>query len=162
MFLKQIAQPGNEFPEMKRKKYHSVVYSLLWLARTTIPELSYYVSELIKYTANPGTKHWDGMIRLLQYVKSTINYGIEFKKRKVDKGDTNSRGEFNITTYVDASYANGAGAKSKTGFIVFVNGAPIIWKSITQKVVAQSTAEAEYIVACDAAKDVLYLRNLIN
>jgi hypothetical protein len=41
--------------------------------------------------------------------------------------------------------------KSTTGVIFFLNSNPITWQSMKQKVVAQSSCEAEYIAAANAA-----------
>lgn len=51
-----------------------------------------------------------------------------------------------ITAFVDASFAqNKKTRKSHTGFIIFVNRAPIIWFSKRQATVETSTFSAEYM-----------------
>jgi hypothetical protein len=51
--------------------------------------------------------------------------------------------------------------KSKSGCIVFLNGAPITWITQKQECVASSTMEMEYIPAALAAREV-YLQCLLN
>jgi len=41
------------------------------------------------------------------------------------------------------------------------NGAPIAWESKKQEIVAQSTAEAEYVALFYATQDVAWIRNLL-
>ena len=51
-----------------------------------------------------------------------------------------------ITAYVDASHAaNRVTRRSHTGFILFVNSAPIIWYSKRQNTVEASTFSSEFI-----------------
>ena len=52
--------------------------------------------------------------------------------------------------------------KSTSGFIFFINGGAVSWKSRTQKCVAQSSAEAEHIASSETAKEAVWLRSLIS
>ena len=42
-----------------------------------------------------------------------------------------------------------------------LGGGAIVWKSVKQKCVADSTMEAEYVAASEAAKEAVWLRNFI-
>jgi len=42
-----------------------------------------------------------------------------------------------------------------------VNGSAVIWKSSKQEKVADSTTEAEYIAASEAAKEWVWIRNFL-
>jgi hypothetical protein len=46
---------------------------------------------------------------------------------------------------------------SITGFIIFVQGVPITWKSRQQKSLAMSSSEAEYYALTEAAKEVKFV-----
>ena len=50
--------------------------------------------------------------------------------------------------------------KSRGGWVVFLNGAPIAWHSSKQSVVSTSTAEAELRALASCLKEILSLRNL--
>nr|GEU48090.1 retrovirus-related Pol polyprotein from transposon TNT 1-94 [Tanacetum cinerariifolium] len=47
--------------------------------------------------------------------------------------------------------------KSQTGYLFFLNGGAIDWKSAKQSIFAISSAEAEYIAAFDASKEAEYI-----
>nr|GEV61738.1 hypothetical protein [Tanacetum cinerariifolium] len=47
---------------------------------------------------------------------------------------------------------------SKIGYVFILNGGAIDWKSTKQSIFATSSAEAEYIAAYDASKEVVWLR----
>ena len=52
-------------------------------------------------------------------------------------------------------------AKSRSGFIVFYAGCPIIWKSILHTQVALSTTEIEYISMPQSLRDTIPIINLV-
>jgi hypothetical protein len=47
------------------------------------------------------------------------------------------------------------------GYIVLLNGGPIVWSAHKQPLIALSTAEAEYIALTSVIRELLYLRLLI-
>ena len=68
--------------------------------------------------------------------------------------------------YVDADFAglynieppeDSSSAKSRTGFIIFLDTCALIWKSYLQSKIAQSTLEAEYGALSAAIRAVLPL-----
>ena len=48
--------------------------------------------------------------------------------------------------------------RSTTGFVFYLNGGPIHWKSRLQKCIAQSSAEAEYIAASESSKVAVWVK----
>jgi hypothetical protein len=51
--------------------------------------------------------------------------------------------------------------RSTTGFMLMLNGAAVAWKSKQQLVVAQSSAEAEFMAASALVQKVIYARRLL-
>ena len=61
---------------------------------------------------------------------------------------------FVVKGYVDANFdTNPDDSKSQTGYVFLLNGGSLSWCSSKQSVVADSTCEAEYIAASEAAKE---------
>jgi hypothetical protein len=48
------------------------------------------------------------------------------------------------------------------GYSIFLNGAVVLWKSKLQKLLALSSAEAEYYAMCEAAIDVKYISGCLD
>ena len=44
----------------------------------TRPDIGYAVGTLSKFTSNPGVEHWNALIRVLRYLKGTINVGLHY------------------------------------------------------------------------------------
>jgi hypothetical protein len=59
--------------------------------------------------------------------------------------------------YSDASWAEGAAAKSTTGTLFVLNGGPVHWYLKRQSIVALSTCEAGYVAASVATQDAMWL-----
>jgi hypothetical protein len=71
----------------------------------------------------------------------------------------NSR--YRLLAYGDASFAVGDTKQSVTGFIVFLNGVPLIWGSLKQTVVVDSSSSAEFVAASITCKHLLHAENMI-
>ncbi|KAI9174943.1 hypothetical protein LWI28_025107 [Acer negundo] len=51
--------------------------------------------------------------------------------------------------------------KSTSGAVFTIGGGAVIWRSIKQSCIADSTMEAEYVAACEAAKEAVWLRQFL-
>ena len=71
----------------------------------------------------------------------------------------NSR--YRLTIYADASFAVGVLKQSVSGYIVFLNGTPLLWGSLKQTIVVDSSCSAEYVAASVACKQAIHSENLI-
>ncbi|KAL0400195.1 UNVERIFIED_CONTAM: Retrovirus-related Pol polyprotein from transposon TNT 1-94 [Sesamum radiatum] len=71
-------------------------------------------------------------------------------------------GELILEGYSDASFqSDDDDAKSQSGFVFKLNGGVMAWKSSKQDTTADSTMEAEYIAASEAAKEAVWMKNYI-
>ncbi|EOY16575.1 Uncharacterized protein TCM_035373 [Theobroma cacao] len=90
--------------------------------------------------------------RVLRYIKGTVDYGLKFEKRKSKE----------LKGYCDSNWARCLDdSKSTSGFCFSFGSAIFCWKSRKQEVVAQSSAEAEYISAASATNHTLWLRKML-
>ncbi len=125
--------------------YQSVIGKLNYLAQTTRPDIVYTTHQLAKYLTDPREPHGEADLYLICYLKKTCNLGTRVKPNR-DKGfrcycDADFSGNLNkhLTPFDPST------AKSRSGWIVFYAGCPVIWVSKLQTQVALSTTEAEYI-----------------
>jgi hypothetical protein len=98
---------------------------------------------------------------LICYLKKTQDLGTRFKPDR-DKG---------FECYCDADFSGNwnrhlapfdpSTAKSRSGWIVFYAGCPVIWASKLHTRVALSTTEAEYIAMSQSLRDVLPIMFLV-
>ena len=52
--------------------------------------------------------------------------------------------------------------KSTYGCVFILGGGAISWKSVKQSCVADSTMKAEYVAACEAAKEAIWLKKFLS
>ena len=65
--------------------------------------------------------------------------------------------------YTDAGYLSDPhNARSQTGFVFLHGGTAISWKSSKQTLVATSTNHSEIIALCEASRECVWLRRMIN
>ena len=138
---------------MRERPFRSILGALLYLALGTRPDISYAVSTLSRYAADPGERHWNALKHLLRYLKGTSNYGIRFGKT----------GSVIFESFSDADWAtNEDDRKSITGWFIRMAGGPLCWQSQKQKCVATSTMEAELIALAAASSEVLWWRQMLS
>ncbi|UYV60695.1 hypothetical protein LAZ67_1001953 [Cordylochernes scorpioides] len=73
-----------------------------------------------------------------------------------------SPGEDQLVGYSDSDFARDVDSrKSTTGYAFMMNGGTVSWASQRQPIIALSTTESEYIAACSAAKELIWIRRLL-
>ncbi|GFY25523.1 retrovirus-related Pol polyprotein from transposon TNT 1-94 [Trichonephila clavipes] len=79
---------------------------------------------------------------------------VRYKARLVARGNTQLR---------DSDFATNRDDRvSMGGFITFIDETPISWRTFKQKSVSLSTMEAEYVSLTEAAKEFIWLKNVID
>ena len=132
------------------KPYMELLGAVLYVANSTRPDISYAVSELSRYSSNPGKEHWNELMRVLYHLNETKDHGIVYQGSKSPI----------IHGYVDASYARcPVTRRSRHGAILLHSGGAVDWRSKMQQVVATSSMEAEYIGLCAAVKMARWLHS---
>jgi hypothetical protein len=68
---------------------------------------------------------------------------------------------YRLIIYADASFAVGILKQSVSGYIIYLNGTPLMWGSLKQTVVVDSSCSAEYVAASVACKQAIHAENII-
>jgi hypothetical protein len=88
--------------------YRSAIGALSWLATRTRPDIAYAVNVLQRQNHNYTLRHWEGIKRIMKYLKGTMDVGLWFIKNQNTK----------VTGYVDAGYkSDRKSGKSQGGYI---------------------------------------------
>lgn len=135
--------------------FRQAVGSLMYAATVARPDISYAVGEVSRFLERPSSSHVVAVKRIMRYLKGTVDNGIVYG------GEHN--GSFNLDGYTDADFARDIESRrSTTGYAFMMNGGAVTWRSQRQKTVALSTTEAEYMAACEGAKEGVWLRQLLD
>nr|CAN80247.1 hypothetical protein VITISV_027801 [Vitis vinifera] len=100
-------------------RYLRLVGKLNYLTITR-PDISFHVSVVSQFLQSPCDNHWDVVIRILQYIKSTPGQGVLYE----------NRGHTQVVGYTDADWAGSPTDRHFTfGYCVFIGGNLISRKS---------------------------------
>ncbi|KAK9681303.1 hypothetical protein QE152_g38404 [Popillia japonica] len=86
--------------------------------------------------------------RIFQYLQATPNFGIFFN------------GSSDLIAYTDSDRGGDAITGHSTSGVLVMRRNPIIWYTQKQRLVATSTAKAEYRAAVSSIDDICWLRRL--
>ena len=135
--------------------YQSAIGSLIYLMLGSRLDLAFSINRLAQYSSQPTVRHWNGVKRILRYVKGTINAKLMLGKRE-------GVSPLLVHGYFDAAFMdNTLDRHSSMGYIFFVAGSPVSWSSKKQRVVALSTTEAEYLAGTEATKEAIWIQHFL-
>ena len=70
----------NKGESVAQVEYYRVIGSLMYLMSCTRPDIAYAVNKLSRYTSNPRAMHWQGIMRVLKYLRFTRDYGLHYTR----------------------------------------------------------------------------------
>ena len=151
-----MENPESE-PTAGELPYRECVGAQLYLATCTRPDLAFAVSSHASYNAKPRRRAWKRVMQTNRYINATRACGIVF--HGIQPESEKNR----IRVYVDSDHAGDLRSRrSRTGYVVMMNGGPVSWSSRLQSHVALSSTEAEYYAITDAVQEALWLRSLLS
>jgi len=92
-------------------------------------------------------------------VKDDTDRTRKQEEQKTKGVKTTSR--FRIVAYSDAAFAVDELKQSVSGWVVYLNGTPILFGSLRQTVVVDSSCSAEYVAASICVKQIMELENML-
>lgn len=131
--------------------YQKLIGSLMYLAVATRPDIMYAVSYLSQYNNCYDKSHWVAAKRIIRYLKGTKTVCVRYTKTGMP-----------LMGMADADWAAcTVDRRSYTGYIFKYGGGLVSFETKKQRVVALSTAEAEYMSMTEATKEALHLKQLL-
>jgi hypothetical protein len=101
----------------------------------------------------PTKDHFSAVKQILRYIKGTMTQGCVYGRMS---------GEPQLLGYSDSDLAGDVDdRKSTTGVLYFFGNCHVSWASQKQRIVAQSSCEAEYVAAAAATCQGIWLSRLI-
>ena len=100
-------------------EYLRIIGSLIYIMNCARPDISYSVDKLSTYTSSLGEDHWKALVRVLRYLKYTLNYRLHYTRYLAA-----------LKGYSDANWISDTkDTKSKNEYVFTLGGAAISWKS---------------------------------
>ena len=146
----------------------SAVSSLLYLAMNTRSDILFVVNKLAKSATNPGIQDFKALIHCFGYLRKYPDYGIKFYSNLNDSPSyqiyktLKLKNDSELIGFTDASWQDCVDTgRSTSGFKIFLQGGLIDANSTLNVPVALSSAESEYMGACNCAAMLCHLRELV-
>ena len=119
----------------------------------TRPDMAFSVGILSRFMQSPRESHGKALKQVLRYLKGSCDLGLKYKYG----------GPQEVVGYSDSSHnTDPDDGRSTTGHLFCLGDTPISWCSQKQDVVALSSCEAEYMAATEAAKQAIWLQELMS
>ena len=138
---------------------HSVDYGgaiglLQYLLYITHPDIAFAVGQFASFTFDPGVVHWNAMKHLFRYIQDSIDFGITYSP------DSSTSKLF--STFSDVNHSGCKDFEWSTGtYVVKIGTGVVSWMLKCQPIVAMLTTEAEYVAACKAGKEIVWMCKLM-
>jgi hypothetical protein len=135
-----------------RRRFQVIIGSLMYLMIGTRPDISYAVTKLSQYSANPSREHLNAALHICRYLVGTRNYKLVYD-------GASKRG---LIAYADSDWNTDPHNRRRpqTGFFLQLAGGAVTWTLRTQKTVALSSTEAEYYALSDTSRQLAWVRNI--
>jgi hypothetical protein len=134
-----------------KTRYQSLVGTLMYAMLGTRPDIAFAVSLVSRFASNPDKSHMQAVLRILSYLRGTLDLQLVFQ------GEIQA-----LRGFTDSSWADDLETRRSTsGFVFNIGSGAISWSSKRQPTVALSTCEAEYMAQTVAAKEAIWLRQLL-
>ena len=117
----------------------------------TRPDISFAVAILSQFLEDPGIIQWNAVKHIYCYLLSTKRYQLTYGESKND-----------LEGYTDADWSTQEHQHTISGYAYLINGGAISCFLHKQELITLSTAKAEYVATTDAAKEAIWLQQLIS
>jgi histone deacetylase 1/2 len=125
---------------------------LQYLVQGTRPDVAFITNQLARYQADPSTRHFQALKRVVRYLVGTMELGLVI--RPCEEKELIAHG------YVDADHRKDK-SHSTGGYVIFVGPNPVYWRSYKESILTDSTAHAEIVAASEGLKDLLHIKYLL-
>jgi hypothetical protein len=145
---------SKEAPEDKSLEYFQRLLGMIMFVVRTRPDIAYAVNRMAMRTSKATERDVKSLRRIAAYLYQTRQLELVYSK---------GSGSPQLCAYSDASFISHSDGKSHMGFCIgYGSDSGFFYaRSAKQKMVTLSSTESETYSAVEAAKDILYFRNVL-
>lgn len=134
--------------------FREVIGSIMYLVLGTRPDLAFALGYISRFQETPTDEHWVALKRILRYIQGSKDIKLCYSRNELAPP---------LCGFVDSDWASDVSdRKSTSGFILKVFGSTVLWSSRKQQMVTLSTTEAEYVAACCATQELIWLNKILH
>ncbi|KAE8244094.1 hypothetical protein A4X06_0g5973 [Tilletia controversa] len=150
---------GSTATTQERHYFAALIGCLLWLAQGTRMDIAFAVGKLARFMGNPSDEHvaagkrvLRSGKRVLRYLAGTRELGLRFRHTDLAQ----------LVGYSDSDHgADLSTRRSVTGYVFYLHGNPVTWRSKLQDTVSVSSTEAEYVALSEATREAIWAVQLL-
>ncbi|CAI7845679.1 unnamed protein product, partial [Closterium sp. NIES-53] len=151
--------------EEERRRFHSLVGSLMYAAVNTRPHVAFATGQLARVVQCPNEEQVAAGMRVAKYLGQTLTVGLQYSaatQRRQNGADGVEPRHLFLIAFSDASYASEPEDMTSVGeFICCVGGGPTTWENKKQVDQALSSVESEYRALFRAVREIVWQRRLL-
>jgi hypothetical protein len=135
-------------------RYRSGIGMLLYMVKFSRPYLANAVRELSKVADGATSGQYSELMRVIKYTLDTESFVLNLNPTQ-EKA-------WVMYGLCDSDFAGDQDTRiSVGGYILYLNGVPISWRSKSQKGVTMSSTEAEYVAVSELVKSIKFVIQLL-
>lgn len=146
----KISVEGQE--TMAKLPYRKAVRKLLCISSKTRPDICVSVDLAASRVADPRNEDWEGVLRILRYLKGAKNLALFY----------NRKGNDELEACADANFSSAADRRSLSGMPFKIKDSAVFNRGRNKHTwVALSTADDELISQIQTARETVYVRKVL-
>jgi hypothetical protein len=141
-------------PEPDQRALASVTMELMYIATQVRADVAFpcmVLSTLIKKAKKTDLPH---ALRIIKYLHATRERGLHFRRARSPQ---EKAAPVVIEAEADASHLSHHDSKGTSGYLIYINGTLVLWRSRKQKVVTRSSTETELVSLNEVAPEVVWV-----
>jgi hypothetical protein len=143
--LNLLVDTSSEFVDVTL--YRHIVGSLMYLTNT-MPDICFVVNTLSQCLVEPRRVHLVAAKHVMRYLKGTLDYGLSYTRDH----------DLRLYGHTNSNWAGSASDRKITSRCCFSLGSAMTsWQSRKQSNISLSTEKTEYIAACSANCEAIWL-----
>jgi hypothetical protein len=146
-----LTKHDSDSPPCDTTKYLSLVMSLMYLARFTVPAILLPVTYLATRSSNPTDEDYQKALRIVRYLSRIQKSVLHFK-----------RGPIAPVIYADASHAFHPSGHAQGALVISLGSAPVFCRSFKIKAATRSSTESELYALEEASTYAVWFRLLLS
>jgi hypothetical protein len=123
-----------------------------WLSTNTRPDIAEAVNMSGRHAQNPGARHIELQRHTLRYLAGTLDMGISYYGYGI--GAT-------VTNKLVAYCAVNERTPTTTCVLLKLNGGPVVWRILKQRVQAKSMKQKEMNATSSAIQEIIWARDML-
>lgn len=151
--FKPVTPSEDDFQAARHLDFPSMAGGILYAATITRPDLAYAAGLLCRFISKWDASIYNAAKHVLRYIRGTTDLSLTFDGHGTQQI---------LLGYADADWGGCLNTRrSTTGYVFKTYGGVVAWKSRRQPSTALSTTHAELLATTDAARQALWLRQLL-